>query len=414
MTDDAKQQFQPANENPWYCLATVYGELEEKGNENLAKQNRVAWNRWMAAALSEEQRAEFVRNGFDASELVPLSKKERTEFLKTFSKRTNDAPPNPRAQIDFSDVRFEQRVSFESFVFPAVVVFRKATFLGNVYFDATTFSSAADFNKTAFSRDACFSKAAFSGNADFSRAAFSGDAYFREAAFFDQAFFHEAEFFGDSDFMACEFKSHTSFAGAKFRSHAPDFRDARLREATEWHDAEWPPSPTNEEAAQDQVYAYERLKAEMERLKKHEDEQFFFAKELHARRTLLWFKSRDGNCAIRERAKSAFGVLLNWAYEVFGGYGLSIGSPLFWLVVLFAMGADIFAWAPVHKGVPLPYDVAESLSLTNLLPLLPYKVDNDIIHLSPFAKIIGDLQSFLGVILLFLLGLALRNRFRMK
>jgi len=32
----------------------------------------------------------------------------------------------------------------------------------------------------------------------------------------------------------------------------------------------------------------------MEQLKKHEDEQSFFAKELNARRALLWFKCLNG------------------------------------------------------------------------------------------------------------------------
>jgi hypothetical protein len=91
MTDDAKPQLQPANENHWYCLATVYGEQAERDNrhlldENLAKKNRVAWNRWMAAALSDKQRAELVKKGFDASELAPLSEEEQTEFLQTFAK----------------------------------------------------------------------------------------------------------------------------------------------------------------------------------------------------------------------------------------------------------------------------------------------------------------------------------------
>ncbi|WP_256378577.1 hypothetical protein [Methylocystis sp. ATCC 49242] len=29
MTDDAKPNLTPANENPWYLLATLYGEQEE-------------------------------------------------------------------------------------------------------------------------------------------------------------------------------------------------------------------------------------------------------------------------------------------------------------------------------------------------------------------------------------------------
>jgi hypothetical protein len=61
-----------------------------------------------------------------------------------------------------------------------------------------------------------------------------------------------------------------------------------MHEATKWHGASWPKPSWNKEEAQNQVYAYERLKQEMEQRKKHEDEQRFFRKELRARRRLLW------------------------------------------------------------------------------------------------------------------------------
>jgi hypothetical protein len=71
MTDDAKPQLQPANENPWYCLATVYGEQDKttsqpmaRFDEALDKKNRVAWNRWIAFALWDEQRARIDPEGF--------------------------------------------------------------------------------------------------------------------------------------------------------------------------------------------------------------------------------------------------------------------------------------------------------------------------------------------------------------
>ena len=52
----------------------------------------------------------------------------------------------------------------------------------------------------------------------------------------------------------------------------------------------------------------------MERLKKHEDEQFFFRKELRARRGLVPFGSGAW--------------LLNFAYEALSDYGQSIVKPL--------------------------------------------------------------------------------------
>jgi uncharacterized protein YjbI with pentapeptide repeats len=483
MIDTEEPERIPANENPWYCLATLYGEQVERdswplSDEDLAKQNRVAWNRWMAAALSDERRVGLIKKGFDASELIPLSEEERTEFVKAYAARTNLPAPDLKNTIDFDNVHFERPVSYMNFVFPCrasfdgiafskVANFTEAAFFGHANFSAAAFYDAASFRRVSFSEGGSFERAVFQSTAHFISASFCGPAGFEEtqflneahfrsatfsdytsfngavfsarttfvqavflgaanfswATFSDNVFFSEAklssmasfnsakfsgpanfemiEFADRADFSECKFGRHTSFAGARFVLCVPDFRDAELREATEWHDAEWPHAPTDRKDARQHVYAYERLKAEMERLKKHEDEQLFFAKELRARR------------AIEKPFLPRW--LLNWAYENFSGYGQSVTLPAFWLLIVFALGSDTFALAPAYKGAPLPYDLAEGLSATNLLSLLPYKPGKDIAdHLSASAKVVGDIQSVLGLVLLFLLGLGLRNRFRMK
>jgi hypothetical protein len=142
---------------------------------------------------------------------------------------------------------------------------------------------------------------------------------------------------------------------------------------------------------------------------------FFFAKELRARRAWLWFNSCGEKPVSLKWLKFFFGWLLNTAYETFSGYGLSIGRPLFWLITLFVLGAGIFATTASLDNGPMMLRQAAEFSFTNLFPFLPNKAGDDITkHLAMWAKYIGNLQSLFGVILLFLLGLALRNRFRMK
>jgi uncharacterized protein YjbI with pentapeptide repeats len=441
MSDEGKPQLKPANENPWYCLATVYGEQERSIGRPLAsfdkdldKKNRVAWNRWMAAALSDEQHEQLIKRGFDSSELVPLSDDERIEFLRAYAERTSTALPNPKKEgIGFHHLLFEQPTSFRGFVFPMAVFnnaefhskadFCKAAFFGLATFDDATFSSVAyfaealfetgaffnrvtfsgtvDFSKTAFLESALFYEAAFSGTAYFRETAFSGDVFFKGATFAGETTFGGAEFSGVADFGSCEFKSQMWFSRAKFTSQVPVFYDTKLREGTDWGLSTWPSPPKNNKDAQAQVFAYGRLKAEMDRLNRPLDAQFFFARELRAHREL----------EKRYSPQRAF----NFAYQILGFYGASAELPILWLLALFVLGFGFFALAPVYKGVPLVYDEAAGLSITNLISFLPYKVDNDIsAHLSPLAKIVGDLQSLLAIILLFLLGLALRNRFRMK
>ena len=134
MSEEDKAPLKPANENPWYCLATVYGELEEPATEDIAKPYRTAWNRWMAAGLSEEQRAALVGKGFNSSQLVPLSEEERTEFLEVFAKRTTFPPPDPKEAVDFHNVRFERSISFSGFIFPTNALFEGAAFAGSAFF----------------------------------------------------------------------------------------------------------------------------------------------------------------------------------------------------------------------------------------------------------------------------------------
>ena len=177
-----------------------------------------------------------------------------------------------------------------------------------------------------------------------------------------------------------------------------------MHEATEWHGIIWPPAAKDEDRAQDQVYTYERLKQEMERLKKHEDEQSFFRKELRARRALAHRWSGEW--------------LLNYAYEVSSNYGSSILRPMLWLFALFLCGFIVFALDPVFNGAHMKIQEAAGLSFANIFSFLPVRreimTDVMIRGLSNVAQIVGVLQSLFGIILLFLLSLALRSRFRMR
>jgi len=410
--------------------------------------------------LSAKQREILVANGTDIRELTPFTVPERADFLNRFVARAGKAAelPEKRQSINLSNLIFDRPVSFSHYIFPSSCVcvgskfcslsdfsgaifwehfdcskasfmawanfldaklngvgsfwaasfsqsnFRRISISGDAYFHEANFVRA-DFHEAQFKRKAVFTGTRFSGFADFGEVVFSKEADFRNA-----------EFDGYPDFRASEFNELTRFVRAKFKAFVPDFRDAKLREATEWHDAEWPTLPKNCETARDQISAYERLKAEMERLKKHEDEQFFFAKELRIRRTLLHFKGSGKNRGIWERLGIWwFQWLPNFAYDFLSGYGLNIGRPLLVLLSIFVLCAVIFTLIPDTNSRQLEPTTAAALSATNLIGLLPFKPEKEVIeHLSVPTRIISDIQSVLGVVLLFLFGLGLRNRFRMR
>lgn len=411
MSDAVKPGLRLANDNPWYCLATLYGEQPARGanewkwDEDLAAKKRMAWNRWIAGALSNEQRADLVGEGFPEPELVPLTPTEKSAFCSAFASRTGrekEALPDAAGIVDFAHIHFDVALVFNGFLCAGDADFRSATFSGyadfhsatfsgyasfhsatfseGVSFDSATFSRHAHFGSVMFSRLAHFRSATFSGDAnfgsatfryaDFGSATFSEGVSFGSATFLVYASFGSATFSGDADFGSAtfskstnfingEFNAGTIFAAAWFETGVPDFRGAKMYEATEWHGVSWPPSPEDKSAAQDQVYAYERLKQEMERLKKHEDEQSFFRKELRARRGLVPFGSGAW--------------LLNYAYEALSDYGQSIGKPLLWLFGLFAFGIAIFAGTAVFHGMYMTLSSAAGLSFANIFSFLPIK-----------------------------------------
>jgi hypothetical protein len=93
--------------------------------------------------------------------------------------------------------------------------------------------------------------------------------------------------------------------------------------------------------------------------------------------------------------------------------------PLGWLIVLLGAGTAIFARNSLYCGAPMPIGLAAKLSFANIFLFLPKKreimmTDKMVECLSNTTQAVSAAQSLAGVVLLFLLGLALRNRFRMR
>jgi hypothetical protein len=76
---------------------------------------------------------------------------------------------------------------------------------------------------------------------------------FRSTVFFRQVDFGEATFSRQANFINAEFNANTIFAQGRFESGVPDFRGAKMHEATEWHGVHWPSAPREENSAQAQV-----------------------------------------------------------------------------------------------------------------------------------------------------------------
>jgi hypothetical protein len=233
-----------------------------------------------------------------------------------------------------------------------------------------------------------FRGASFSERAEFWAATFSGDASFEGATFRSSA-----------SFVNVRMKGPTSFKAVDFSSEPPRFFGAELHEGTVWRDVRWPKRPKNVADAGRFVDAYERLKLEMNRLGKHEDELDFFARELQSRRMVLH--------------RPTFGLAIA-LYGLLCNYGRSYVRPLVGLLVTIAVGA---ALSVPHFGAS-KYARAIGLSLANTFAVFGLRkefIDPQVIEgLSRALKIVSGVQTIAGIVLLFLFGLAVRNRFRMK
>jgi hypothetical protein len=377
-----------AEDNPWYLLATLYG-VPRRGDDEVQAKNRVAWNRYFAAKLEEETRTKLIEEKrHSAEELTPFSPEQLEDVRRTFAKRCKAsgqilALPASDADIDFSYVDFEQGAVFGGYLVRNCF-FLNATFSGAAVFARTTFSEAAHFDGAAFSSWASFGGAAFSGGASFDGAAFSGGASFGGAAF-DQ----------ESSFVNAEMKGETFFEDAVFKTEPPRFFGAKLHQGTVWRGITWPPKPKNKDKAGTFIDAYACLKLEMDRLKKHEDELNFFALELQSRR-------------IEQGPVWGFPFAI---YGVLSDYGRSYLRPLGALIVVAAIGAAAFWYFDART-----YGEALGLSAANTLNVFGFRRDFGLAIDTPLAWLIvfSALQTILGVILLFLFGLGVRNKFRMK
>jgi uncharacterized protein YjbI with pentapeptide repeats len=461
---DGKPKIQ-AEDNPWYLLATLYGQPSSDDCE-LQPRNRGAWNRYVSRWFGDDITTKLIGEGrHPHGELTPFSTEEIELIQKAFVERRLEAGSSARAlpdlkdgRIDFSNVQFDEPFRFDGFCLPAVSFqnatfsklanFERATFCDEANFENATLCDKANFQSTIFSDNTAFSHATFADMAHFSSATFARTANFPSATFsgaffvsanfsnvnfadtaFGPAVFNQANFFIASfanatfsaaadfeatafsklanferttfrstiSFVNAEMKGPTSFEAATFNAEPPRFFGAKLHEGTVWPKAHWP-SPRIAAEAGAFVDAYERLKLEMDRLKKHEDELDFFALELRSRRVLA----------------GTFPGLPIALYGLLCDYGRSYVRPLLGLLVTVAIGAVLCL---PHFGSS-KYPQAIGLSLANTFGVLGFRkdfIDPHVIEtLSRALKLASAVQTLFGVVLLFFFGLAVRNRFRMR
>ena len=433
-----------AEDNPWYLLATVYGVpphrfLSNADPSKLQSQNRAAWNRYIATVISEKSRIDILKRNkeINSLEFTPFNNEELSEFMiaadNRFRKNIKSMNFDFNDFIEFSDVEFEKFVDFRGYIFPTFSVFNRTTFLDDFLLEGVIFTAGAYFSKSkfnghiklnevlfnsfiifddcAFLKNAEFSRATFQAHCSFIRATFESGAIFDLANFYKcvdfegttfarKASFDQATFSNQTRFVNAKFDGPASFTSVKFISMVPEFFGATLHEGTLWNEISWPPVPVLPDAANKSIAAYERLKLEMDRLKKHEDELNFFALEMQCR-----------------RVKAGYWAGLPIAfYGAVCDYGRDYAQPLWllWLTAWIGTQAALLTYQEKLGGALgcIGFSIASTFGA---LGLRKEFFDSTVLHEMPWPLVmISAGQTLAGIIFLFFFGLAVRNRFRMK
>ena len=363
--------------------------------------------------------------------------------------------------MDFRNRTFHEAVNFSGLTLVSSS-FEGATFVDKVDFDETRFFHQAWFTKTTFRKNASFSRSRFAADVHFTGARFTGWTGFTGVHFEGGADFVSAVFEGPVRFDDCQFSERyftgsmrppclTSFVGARFKrdvtfcetrfgttdpKHDPerriDFSDAvfegrtdfrkaifagppgffgtKLHRDTDFHGVSWL-DPRDPDTSYN-IRAWEQLELMMSQLEKARDRHRFFRLRMRA------LRKRRGDGLVRS---------LSWLFEIVSDYGWGVRRAFtswlsHWLVAGFIVFVSVPAatrsadsgsllWAAVVTGFSNAHPF---LGLTSEHGYLaPYQSVIEKSASTATLQVVGTMQAVVGPVLLFLLLLTIRNRFRL-
>lgn len=368
--------------------------------------------------------ANFSGGIIDFSEIKCLS--EVTSFTNTYFSCAN---------TKFADARFENGgVSFSKSHFGGAVDFQRTRFeVPTVTFQSAVFAerSTVDFSSTIFSGQlADFTDAAFRESTVLFTSAEFGvdqievqtrtpkDSEAKSRSAFGIVKFDRAKFAGHANFANRPFYNSSLFADAVF-DKAPEFHGSALHQDTTFPSIE----NFNDTKSDGAAHAYRTLRLAMKQQEAHEEEAWFWALEQRSKRNSL-------KCNPMKNWKNAFNWLpwmLSGFYALLSNYGLSINRPLAaltgWLlgatpISYFCLRGNVDKlFGSITYGDLLGFSLAQSLrpffiwgdyegaGIKSVLG-----ADVDVLSVKLFATA----DSLISLVLIALLILAVRRRFRMQ
>jgi hypothetical protein len=332
--------------------------------------------------------------------------------------------PYSRSVFDFSGEDFTGVSPLEGFSFP-----KQAIFDGCVF--ATQSIHLSPERGISF-REATFKKPMTwlilgTGRADFSGAKFEAPTTFvlhkdqvmpqfvgKSVVFSDAALFTnitfkildftEAHFFGEANFQNCKFGASTSFLRAQFYK-APNFHNAELHQDIQFNPANALEEQFIDKTSLEAERTFRTLKLQMHKAQAVSEELAFARLELKAK-------------ASRENWRSA------WLYRLYdetSDYGQSTRRP-FSTFVLLTLIAWFVAISQRHSEISafdsslLAFVLSNSLPFVGGLKAFGPEHLKDVFEPASFwlLQLLAVLQSLGSAICIFLFGLAVRNKLRLR
>jgi hypothetical protein len=369
---------------------------------------------------------------------------------------------------DFGCVEFKKDSYFSKAHFFDTARFDCVKFLDTAEFDSVSFSGEVTFSKAHFFKKANFQLAQFENSSLFANTNFNQMAVFTNTEFRMQSIFLNAEFRDHSDFENVIFNNVGHFEGAYFLQLFPAFRGCKI-DSTRlefYDDSHFPQDDFSEDAIKNISF----LKRLSDEHGQKDQALHFNAMELRARRKSLCESLKPHSHQDAELLKSHMNwrvwvrfsnffrddfwfCVFTWLYEKVSDFGRSFMRPLVLLVCLMVI-SYLFGIFSAIKHSPAKDTHARQAVFTELATEYPFKNQCDMIPLSAYraateyslyrsgnflnftdndnntksvnmrlfgeeiepcwARMFGFVKGIFTAILLFLIALGLRNKYRVS
>jgi len=357
----------------------------------------------------------------------------------TFRSRTRFHEAVFMKDVSFSEARFLSEVSLGKVRFSRDVHFSDADFKGPVSLVRAKFSEMVVFHRATFDAGADFCDATFSGRVSFRDAVFLERVSFDRGIFMNAASFSKAKFWREADFRAVRGRGVFAIHDVDFR-YLPDFSEAHFEEAPLFDHIDLKPEQlkadtTEGEGSIESPARWRALKRLAIQGHDHERELEFLKGEILARRG-----TEDTVTQLRYWA--------GWIYQILSDFGRSIKRPVVWLAVSLVAFSAFYAWrsdavevanllsrstVACTIGAGDARMAAVALSVHNAVPFagVGLSVQTEEIYACLYGlrgggsagtvpavpsevAVVGVVEFFVTAMLIFLVGLGVRNRFRIK